>query len=419
MASYIIKGGEKLEGIVKISGSKNAALPILAATVLNVGKTTLYNVPNIQDTQMMFKILETLGGKVEKKNNKIIIDTSKINKFEIPEELMHKMRSSVILAGALLGRYKKAIFSYPGGCDIGSRPIDLHLRSFEKLGINVVQNYGNIICDAEKIKGEKIDLDFPSVGATENAILASVLAEGTTIITNAAREPEIIDLQNFLNKMGAKIIGAGTNEIQITGVKKLKDISYNIMPDRIETGTFLCLAVATKGNLILENTNAEHITPVITKLQEADCKIEIEKNKIKINSNKKIKALDIKTMPYPGFPTDMQSVFSAMLTTAKGTSIIVENIFENRFKYTQELNKMGAKITVEGKSAIIRGVRKLYGANVKATDLRGGAALVLAGLSAKGVTKVDDIEYILRGYENFDKKLRNINADIQMIDDKY
>ena len=419
MASYIIKGGEKLEGIVKISGSKNAALPILAATVLNVGKTTLYNVPNIQDTQMMFKILETLGGKVEKKNNKIIIDTSKINKFEIPEELMHKMRSSVILAGALLGRYKKAIFSYPGGCDIGSRPIDLHLRSFEKLGINVVQNYGNIICNAEKIKGEKIDLDFPSVGATENAILASVLAEGITTITNAAREPEIIDLQNFLNKMGAKIIGAGTNEIQITGVKKLKDISYNIMPDRIETGTFLCLAVATKGNLILENTNAEHITPVITKLQEADCKIEIEKNKIKINSNKKIKALDIKTMPYPGFPTDMQSVFTAMLTTAKGTSIIVENIFENRFKYTQELNKMGAKITVEGKSAIIRGVRKLYGANVKATDLRGGAALVLAGLSAKGVTKVDDIEYILRGYENFDKKLRNINADIQMIDDKY
>lgn len=418
MSSYIIEGGHKLEGTVKISGSKNAALPILAATVLNEGKTTLYNVPNIQDTQMMFKILETLGGKVEKKNNKIIIDTSKINKFEIPEELMHKMRSSVILAGALLGRYKKAIFSYPGGCDIGSRPIDLHLRSFEKLGINVVQNYGNIICDAEKIKGEKIDLDFPSVGATENAILASVLAEGITTITNAAREPEIIDLQNFLNKMGAKIIGAGTNEIQITGVKKLKDISYNIMPDRIETGTFLCLAVATKGNLILENTNAEHITPVITKLQEADCKIEIEKNKIKINSNKKIKALDIKTMPYPGFPTDMQSVFSAMLTTAKGTSIIVENIFENRFKYTQELNKMGAKITVEGKSAIIRGVRKLYGANVKATDLRGGAALVLAGLSAKGITKVENIEYILRGYENFDKKLRNINANIQMINDQ-
>ncbi len=419
MSSYIIKGGEKLEGTVKISGSKNAALPILAATILNVGKTTLYNVPNIQDTQMMFKILETLGGKVEKKNNKIIIDTSKITKFEIPEKLMHKMRSSVILAGALLGRYKKAIFSYPGGCDIGARPIDLHLRSFEKLGINVVQNYGDIICDAEKIKGEKIDLDFPSVGATENAILASVLAEGTTIITNAAREPEIIDLQDFLNKMGAKIIGAGTNEIQITGVKHLKDISYNIMPDRIETGTFLCLAVATKGKLVLENTNAEHITPIINKLQEAECEIEIEKNKIKINSSKKIKSIDVKTMPYPGFPTDMQSIFAAMLTTAKGTSIIVENIFENRFKYTQELNKMGAKITVEGKSAIIRGVRKLYGANVKATDLRGGAALVLAGLSAKGITRVENIEYVLRGYENFDKKLRQINGNIEMVNDIY
>ena len=417
MSSYIIKGGEKLEGTVKISGSKNAALPILAATILNAGKTTLYNVPNIQDTQMMFKILETLGGKVEKKNSKIIIDTSNINKFEIPEELMHKMRSSVILAGALLGRYKKARFSYPGGCDIGSRPIDLHLRSFERLGINVIQNYGDIICNAEKIKGQKIDLDFPSVGATENAILASVLAEGVATITNAAREPEIIDLQNFLNKMGAKIQGAGTNEIQIIGVQKLKDVSYNIMPDRIETGTFLCLAVATKGNIILENTNATHITPIINKLQEAECKIDIEKDKIKINSNKKIKALDIKTMPYPGFPTDMQSVFAAMLTTAKGTSIIVENIFENRFKYTQELNRMGAKITVEGKSAIIRGVRKLYGTNVKATDLRGGAALVLAGLAAKGTTKVENIEYILRGYENFDRKLRAINGNIQVLAD--
>ena len=414
MSSYIIEGGHKLEGTVKISGSKNAALPILAATVLNVGKTTLYNVPNIQDTQMMFKILETLGGKVEKKNNKIIIDTSKINKFEIPEELMHKMRSSVILAGALLGRYKKAIFSYPGGCDIGSRPIDLHLRSFEKLGINVVKNYGNIICDAEKIKGEKIDLDFPSVGATENAILASVLAEGTTTITNAAREPEIIDLQNFLNKMGAKIIGAGTNEIQITGVKKLKDISYNIMPDRIETGSFLCFAAATKGNIILENVNATHITPIISKLEEADCKIEVNKNKIKIVAPKKLKAIDIKTMPYPGFPTDMQSVFASMLTIAKGTSIIVENIFENRYKYTQELNKMGAKITVEGKSAIIRGTRKLYGADVKATDLRGGAALVLAGLIAKGKTQVDDIEYILRGYEKLDYKLQNLGANINV-----
>lgn len=414
MSSYIIEGGHKLEGTVKISGSKNSALPIIAATILNAGKTTLYNVPNIQDTQMMYKILETLGAKIEKKNGKIKIDTSKIEKFEIPPELMHKMRSSVILAGALIGRYKKATFSYPGGCDIGSRPIDLHLKSFEKLGIQVNQNHGNIECNAEKIKGEKIDLDFPSVGATENAILASVLASGTTIITNAAREPEIIDLQNFLNKMGAKIVGAGTDEIQIEGVKKLKDISYNIMPDRIETGSFLCFAAATKGNIILENVNATHITPIISKLEEAECKIETSKNKIKIIAPKKLKAIDIKTMPYPGFPTDMQSVFASMLTIAKGTSIIVENIFENRYKYTQELNKMGAKITVEGKSAIIRGTRKLYGADVKATDLRGGAALVLAGLIAKGKTQVDDIEYILRGYEKLDYKLQNLGANINV-----
>ena len=414
MSSYIIEGGHKLEGTVKISGSKNSALPIIAATILNAGKTTLYNVPNIQDTQMMYKILETLGAKIEKKNGKIKIDTSKIEKFEIPPELMHKMRSSVILAGALIGRYKKATFSYPGGCDIGSRPIDLHLKSFEKLGIQVNQNHGNIECNAEKIKGEKINLDFPSVGATENAILASILAEGTTIITNAAREPEIIDLQNFLNKMGAKIVGAGTDEIQIEGVKKLKDISYNIMPDRIETGSFLCFAAATKGNIILENVNATHITPIISKLEEAECKIETSKNKIKIIAPKKLKAIDIKTMPYPGFPTDMQSVFASMLTIAKGTSIIVENIFENRYKYTQELNKMGAKITVEGKSAIIRGTRKLYGADVKATDLRGGAALVLAGLIAKGKTQVEDIEYILRGYEKLDYKLQNLGANINI-----
>ena len=415
MTSYIIEGGKRLEGTIKISGSKNSSLPIIAATILNAGKSTLYNVPNIQDTQMMFKILESLGAKVEKKNGKIKIDSSKIEHFEIPQDLMHKMRSSVILAGGLIGKYKTATFSYPGGCDIGSRPIDLHLKGFEKLGITVNQSHGNIVCTSEKIKGEKINLDFPSVGATENIILASVLAEGTTIITNAAREPEIIDLQNFLNRMGAKVTGAGTDEVHIEGVKKLKDVSYNIMPDRIETGSFLCWAAATRGNVILENVNANHITPIISKLEEADCKIEKEKDKIKLIAPKKLKAIDIKTMPYPGFPTDMQSVFASMLTTAKGTSIIIENIFENRFKYTQELNKMGSKITIEGKSAIIRGVRKLYGTNVKATDLRGGAALVLAGLIAKGKTQIDNIEYILRGYENLDKKLIELGASIKLI----
>lgn len=410
MSSYIIEGGRKLEGTVKISGSKNSALPVIAATILNAGKTTLYNVPNIHDTQLMFKILEELGAKVEKKNNKIKIDTSKINKYEIPEELMNKMRSSVILAGALIGRYKKAIFSYPGGCDIGARPIDLHLKAFEKMGITVSQNHGRIECLTEKIKGEKINLDFPSVGSTENAILASVLTDGETVITNAAREPEIIDLQNFLNRMGAKINGAGTDQISIEGVKKLKDLSYNIMPDRIEAGTFLCYVAATKGNAILENVNPTHIIPVINKLEEIDCKIDVDKNKIKIMAPKRLKALDIKTMPYPGFPTDMQSIMASMLITAKGTSIVVENIFENRFRYTQELNKMGAKITIEGKSAIIRGTKRIYGANVKVTDLRGGAALVLAGLIAKGKTQIDDIDYILRGYENLENKLNGLGA---------
>ena len=288
------------------------------------------------------------------------------------------------------------------------------MKSFEKLGIVVNQNHGSIECSAEEIKGEKINLDFPSVGATENAILASILADGITTITNAAREPEIVDLQNFLNKMGAKVIGAGTDEIQIEGVKRLKDTSYNIMPDRIEAGSFLCFAAATKGNVILENVNPNHITPIINKLEEADCKIIVDKSKIKIVAPKKLKALDIKTMPYPGFPTDMQSIMAAMLTTAKGTSIIIENIFENRYKYTQELNKMGAKITIEGKSAIIRGTRKLYGANVKSTDLRGGAALILAGLMAKGKTEIDEIEYILRGYENLDEKLRKLGASVEI-----
>lgn len=416
MSKYIIEGGRKVEGRVKISGSKNSSLPIIAATILNGGKTILYNVAEIKDTQMMYKILETLGAKVEKKNNKVIIDTSKIGKLEIPEELMHQMRSSVILAGAMLGKYHKATFTYPGGCDIGTRPIDLHLKAFEKLGINIDKNYGKISCFCDKIKGEKIDFEFPSVGATENAILASCLGEGTTIITNVAREPEIIDLQNFLNRMGAKIKGAGSNKIEIEGVKKLKDVSYNIMPDRIETGTFLCLAAISGGHLILENVDSSHIVPIIDKLEETGCNIQINKDKMEILAPKKLKAIDIKTMPYPGFPTDMQSIFATTLTVAKGTSIIVENIFENRYKYTQELIRMGAKISIEGKTAIIKGVRKIYGATVKATDLRGGAAMVLAGTVAKGKTTIENIDYILRGYEKFDKKLQAIGVNIRIED---
>lgn len=414
MLSYIVEGGKKLEGEVSVSGSKNASLPIIAASILNTGITKLYNVPDIHDTKVMLEILKILGCKIKKNNGKIIIDSSKLKNEEIPENLMREMRSSVILAGALLGKYKKAIFSYPGGCDIGSRPIDLHLEGFRKLGINIKEESGYITCSCDKIVGTEIQLDFPSVGATENIMLASVFAEGETLIKNVAMEPEIVDLQNFLNKMGAKIEGAGTKEIKIIGVRRLKDIGYKIMPDRIEAGTLLCAAAITGGKVKVNNVNTEHLNPVIYKLEETGCKIRLENNSIYIEAPKRLKAIDIKTMPYPGFPTDMQSIFASILTVSKGTSIIVENIFENRYKYTSELKRMGAKIKIEGKTAIINGVRKLSGTNVNSTDLRGGAALVLAGLIGKGKTKVNNIEYILRGYENLDKKLRILGAKIKI-----
>ncbi len=412
MPSYIIEGGRRLEGEIDVSGSKNASLPIMAATILNKGVTKLYNIPQIRDTRITQQILKFLGCKVKKNNGKIEINSRNINKKEIPEELMHQMRSTVILAGALLGRFKEVRFSYPGGCDIGARPIDLHLESFKKLGINIEEKSGFIVCRCDKIKGANIDLDFPSVGATENIILASVYAQGVTKISNAAMEPEIVDLANCLNKMGANIEGAGTNVIKITGVKKLKDISYKVMPDRIEAGTLLCMVAATSGNIKLNKVISEHISPIINKLRESGCNIEELEDSIYLQAPKKLKAVDIKTMPYPGFPTDMQSVFASMLTTAKGTSVIIENIFENRYRYIPELKRMGAKCTIEGKTAIITGVRKLSGTTVTSTDLRGGAALVVAGLTAKGKTKIKNIEYILRGYENLDKKLQKLGAKI-------
>ncbi len=414
MSSYIIEGGKRLEGEVTISGSKNASLPIIAATILNPGTTKLYDIPNIHDTQITLEILKYLGCKVKKGHGKVEINSKKITKTDIPEHLMNQMRSTVILAGAILGRFKEATFSYPGGCDIGARPIDLHLSAFKKLGINISEYSGFITCKCDKIIGANIDLDFPSVGATENIILASIYAEGTTHITNAAMEPEIVDLAQCLNKMGAKIEGAGTKIIKITGVQKLKDISYNVMQDRIEAGTFLCAAAITGGDICLNYRTPEHITPIINKLEEAGCEIKTAKGKVHIKAPKKLKAVDIKTMPYPGFPTDMQSVFASTLTTSKGTSMIVENIFENRYRYVPELNKMGAKINIEGKTAVIKGVKKLSSAKVKSTDLRGGACLVLAGLSAKGVTTVTNIEYILRGYEKLDEKLRKLGATIQL-----
>ena len=414
MSSFIIEGGKKLEGEVKISGSKNASLPIIAASILNGNKTKLYNVPNIHDTQVTLEILKYLGCKIKKNNDKIEIDSKYIKKKEIPEHLMREMRSTVIIAGALLGRFKEATFSYPGGCDIGARPIDLHLKAFKKLGINIGEEYGFIRCSCDKIIGTNIDLDFPSVGTTENIILATVLSEGKTVITNAAREPEIVDLVKMLKKMGANISGEGTNVIEINGVKKLLDVKYRVMPDRIEAGTFLCAGAITGGSVKILNTIPEQLVPIISKLEETGCKVEVEKNSILLEAPQRLKAIEIKTMPYPGFPTDMQSIFGAILSVAKGTSIITENIFENRFKYLSELRRMGAKNQQENNVAIITGVKRLSGTNVKSTDLRGGVALVLAGLKARGTSKVSNIEYILRGYENIDKKLSKLGANIQI-----
>ena len=414
MYSYIIEGGKKLEGEVKISGSKNASLPIIAATILNGKKSKIYNVPNIHDMQITLKILKYIGCKVSKNNDKIEIDSRYIKKKEIPEHLMREMRSTVILAGAILSRFKEVTFSYPGGCDIGARPIDLHLKAFKKLGINIDEEYGFIKCSCDKIVGANIDLDFPSVGATENIILASVLAEGKTVITNAAREPEIVDLVKMLNKMGAKITGEGTNVIEIEGVKKLQEVQYRVMPDRIEAGTFLCAGAITGGRVTIKNAMPEQLVPIMSKLEEAGCKITVDKDKVELKAPQRLKAVEIKTMPYPGFPTDMQSIFGSVLSVAKGTSVITENIFENRFKYLSELQRMGTKNKQEGNVAIITGVRKLSAASVKCTDLRGGDATVLAGLQAKGRTKVTNIEYILRGYENLDKKLNKLGANIQI-----
>lgn len=414
MSSYIIEGGKKLRGEVSVSGSKNASLPIIASTILNGGTTKLYNIPDIRDTRITLEILKYLGCKVKKSHGKIEINTKNMSDKEIPEHLMSQMRSTVVLAGAILGRFKEATFSYPGGCDIGARPIDLHLKAFKKLGINIDEEYGFIKCSCDKIVGANIDLDFPSVGATENIILASVLAEGKTVITNAAREPEIVDLVKMLNKMGAKITGEGTNAIEIEGVKKLQEVQYRVMPDRIEAGTFLCAGAITGGRVTIKNAMLEQIVPIISKLEEAGCKITVDKDKVELKAPQRLKAVEIKTMPYPGFPTDMQSIFGSVLSVAKGTSVITENIFENRFKYLSELQRMGAKNKQEGNVAIITGVRKMSAASVKCTDLRGGVATVLAGLQAKGRTKVTNIEYILRGYENLDKKLNKLGANIQI-----
>lgn len=413
MYKYEIDGGNKLEGNLTVSGSKNATLPILAASILNDEETILYGIPEIEDVKITLEILKKLGCEIKEETNKITIDSGNINNEEIPSDLMKKLRSSIIIVGALIAKLKKVRFSYPGGCNIGNRPIDLHINNFKKLGVKVIEEENTINCDCNHLISQKINLEFPSVGATENLILVSVLGNQEIVIENAAEEPEIVDLANFLNKMGAKVYGAGTSVIKIIGVSKLKKVEYKVIPDRIEAGTLLVATAITGGEIKLDSVIPDHLTAVIDKLKEMKCLIDIQDNIICLKANKRLKAANIITEPYPGFPTDLQQIFSSLLTVCDGTSIITENIFENRFGFANELKKMGANIQISNKKMIIEGIEHLDGSIVNGADLRGTTALVIAGLVANGTTTVKNIEYLLRGYECLDYKLNSIGAKIK------
>lgn len=418
MEKFLIKQSLNIKGDIYIEGAKNACLPILAGAILSNGKTTIKRVPFLSDIDVMCSLLEDIGIDIKKdiKNKSIDIDTKNIFNKEVCYELVKKIRASFLLAGPLLARFGKVAIQMPGGCAIGVRPIDLHLKGFKALGAEITQEHGVVEINAKNgLIGTEIYLDFPSVGATENIIMASVLAKGETIISNCATEPEIVDLINFLNKMGAKIDGGGTETIKIKGVDSLNNCIYTIIPDRIEAGTFLVLGAATKGELNILDVDCEHLKAVTSKLREMNVDIEEKENSIKVFGKNIFKNVDIKTMPYPGFPTDMQPQFMSLMAITKGTSIINETIFENRFMHVAELSLMGADIKVEGSSAIINGVDKITGAKVKATDLRAGAALIIAGLCADGISEISDIYHIERGYYNIEEKLKNIGANIKKI----
>lgn len=420
MEKLIIHGGHELHGRVKISGAKNAVLPIIAATLLAQDKPcVLDEVPYLNDVCTIAEVLRQLGAKVDfnRQQHTLFVDSTVLKTVDAPYDLVRKMRASFVIMGPLLARYGKAKISMPGGCAIGTRPIDLHLKGFEALGAEIEIGHGFISATAPNgLKGTSIYLDFPSVGATENIIMAACMAEGQTILENAAQEPEIIDLANFLNIMGAKIRGAGTNVIKITGVPKLIGHNYTIIPDRIEAGTYMVAVAMTGGDIYIENAISEHLKPVIAKLNEAGVKIEEDIDGIRVSCNNRPKAIDIKTLPYPGFPTDMQAQFMAMLTIADGTGLVTETVFENRFMHVDELKRMGACIKVDGRTSIVEGVSSLNGCQVKATDLRAGAAMVLAGLVANGETEVSYIHHIDRGYDNLVEKLCGLGADICRVD---
>lgn len=417
MEKLVITGPTPLRGDVKISGAKNAAVAIIPATILINGICTIENLPNISDVKSYFEILESLGIKITWINRHTVqVDSRNITSSTAPLDLTRKFRASYYLIGALLGRCGRAEVGLPGGCNLGPRPIDQHIKGFEALGADVDVSSGNITATCEKLKANSIYMDIVSVGATMNIILASVLAEGTTTIDNAAKEPHIVDLANFLNTMGADIRGAGTDVIKINGVKELKgDATYSIVPDQIEAGTFMLAAIASKGDITIHNCITKHLEPVIAKIQEIGGNVDANGDHVRVWWTKRTTKANVKTLPYPGFPTDLQSQMGVVLSMSSGTSIINESIWDSRFQYTQELNKMGAKITTSGKTAIFEGVDYLYGAPVTATDLRAGAALIMAGTSANGVTEVFNLHHIDRGYENIEEKFRKLGANIERV----
>ena len=413
MEKYIINGGNSLFGSVDVQSAKNSVLPILAAAVLTDGEVKINKIPHITDVHNMVKILSRLGCKSVFDGDGLIIDSSKADCHEIPSELAHELRSSVFLLGSVISRFRMAKIAYPGGCDIGLRPVDLHLTGLKRLGVKISEESGYIVCRCEKLKGNEVMLDCPSVGATENIMLAAVKAEGTTVIRNAAREPEIEDLQKFLNMLGAKVRGAGSGTVYIEGVKNLGGCCFTHIPDRIDAGTFLITAAMCGGKILLNNAGAENLSSLLHKLRENGCKIQVFGDKIELESSKKLYSVkSVETQPYPGFPTDLQAQFTALCCVCRGHSIITENLFETRFKYVPELRKMGADVTVVGRCAFVRGVDTLRGANVVAHDLRGGAALVSAALSAEGRSEVFELSHIDRGYGSFEYKLRALGGDI-------
>lgn len=420
MERLIVKGGNRLVGTVKTSGAKNAVLPIIAASILGTSPSRLDEIPALEDVRTICAVLECLGIKVDASEpHTLKIDSREITSCEAPYELVRSMRASFLVMGPLLARKGYARISQPGGCAIGTRPIDLHLKGFEALGVKIEQGHGYIEASApEGMTGANIYLDFPSVGATENIMMAAAMANGTTVLENPAEEPEIVDLANYLNQMGARVRGAGTNVITIEGVSELHGVQHSVIPDRIEAGTYMIAAAMTGGDVIIENVLPEHQKPLIAKLREAGALLEEDIDRIHVVGSGKLKAVDIKTLPYPGFPTDMQAQMMAMLSVAEGRSKITETVFENRFMHVVELNRMGANITTEGRSAVITGPAHLTGCTVRATDLRAGAAMILAGLVAEGATEICDIYHIDRGYEEIAAKLTRLGADIKRVGTK-